>query len=457
MNSARTILALQLCNKPTEGLTEECKSAAGEAVPILSEIVKNGLEIEVDTSGEFPTPVLPGTIVNVGEVVHACHESSIDNALATLAVPGLDRVRLDDVLRYCAERRCEADGATCPGCRRRTEIQNLTSLDDFAKDHASIAIGDGAIRIEGPGSRCALFESLDSLAQNWAGERYWFWARRVIRKLRHGIRRAHIQGEPFADAGQSPAVVLMEPQLAENIGMVARAMANFGLDELRLVAPRDGWPNEKARIAASGANYVIDDAAAFDQLTDATADLSWVCATTARQRDLRKPILTPDQAVTEMSRRIAQGYRCGIIFGRERNGLETAELADADALVMIPVNPDFASLNLAQAVLILGYTWMLRREDKSLGRVTTYEKPLQTGLNMGGDRPATKQEQLGFFEHLETELDRLGFFNPVERRPVVVRNLRTMFTRMCPTAQEIRTLRGVVATLAHGKGRGRKP
>jgi tRNA/rRNA methyltransferase len=123
---------------------------------------------------------------------------------------------------------------------------------------------------------------------------------------------------------------------------------------------------------------------------------------------------------------------------------------------MIPVNSEFASLNLAQAVLILGYTWMLGRDDYSLGRVTTYEKPLHTGLNLGADRPATKEEQLGFFEHLERELDRLGFFNPVERRPTVVRNLRTLFTRMGPTAQEIRTLRGVVATLAHGKGRGRK-
>lgn len=414
------------------------------------------MKIEIDAIGEFPVPVLAATSLSVGEIVHACHESSIDAALASCAVPGLDRTNLDDLLRYCAERQCEIDGGTCPGCRRRTEVQGFTSLDEFAKAHASITIDDGTIRIEGPGNRQAHSDSLNNLAQSWAGEKYWYWARRVIRKLRHGIRRAHIQGEAFAGAGQTPAVILMEPQLADNIGMVARAMGNFGLDELRLIAPRDGWPNERARIAASGANYVIDDAAAFDTLPEAVSDITWICATTARQRDLRKPVLTPDQAVAEMARRIADGQRCGILFGRERNGLETSEVAYADALVMIPVNPEFASLNLAQAVLILGYTWMLGSNEYTLGRVTTYEKPMQTGLNMGDDKPATKQEQLGFFEHLEGELDQLGFFHPVERRAAVVRNLRTMFTRMNPTEQEIRTLRGVVATLARGKGKGRK-
>ena len=422
----------------------------------MNEVLKDGLEIGVETAGEFRVPVVAGAGLSIGSIVHACHESAIDDALAALAVPGLGRDSLDELLRYCAERRCEADEATCPGCRRRTELQGFTSLDEFAKAHARIDIGDGSVGIEGPGSRSLRAESLDALAQGWQGEKYWYWARRVLRKLRHGIRRAHIQGEPFAEAGQTPAVILMEPQLADNIGMVARAMANFGLDELRLVAPRDGWPNEKARIAASGANYVIDDAVAYDRLADATGDFNWICATTARQRDLRKPVLTPSQAVAEMARRIAEGQRCGMLFGRERNGLETSELADADALVMIPVNSEFASLNLAQAVLILGYTWMQGRDDQSLGRVTTYEKPLQTGLNMGDDRPSTKEEQLGFFEHLEGELDRLGFFNPPERRGTVVRNLRSLFTRLTPTAQEIRTLRGVVATLAHGKGRGRK-
>jgi tRNA/rRNA methyltransferase len=234
-------------------------------------------------------------------------------------------------------------------------------------------------------------------------------------------------------------------------------MANFGLDELRLIAPRDGWPNEKARIAASGANYVIDDAAAFPTLAASIADLNWLAATTARQRDLRKPVMTPIEAVAEMRTRILRGERCGILFGRERNGLETSEIASADALVMIPVNSSFASLNLAQAVLILGYEWMRGSEGQSLGRVTTYETPIATGLNLGADRPATKEELLGLFDHLEAELDRQGFFNPPQKRASVVRNLRTMLTRLGATEQEVRTLRGIVATLVKGRGQARKP
>jgi tRNA/rRNA methyltransferase len=161
--------------------------------------------------------------------------------------------------------------------------------------------------------------------------------------------------------------------------------------------------------------------------------------------------------VAEMRARIAKGERCGVLFGRERNGLETTEVANADALVMIPVNSRFASLNLAQAVLILGYEWMRTSEAQSLGRVTTYETPIDAGLNLRSDRPATKEELLGFFEHLEGELDRLGFFNPSHRRDTVARNLRTMFSRMGATEQEVRTLRGIVATLAKGKGNARKP
>ena len=153
-------------------------------------------------------------------------------------------------------------------------------------------------------------------------------------------------------------LILVRPQLADNIGMVARAMANFGLEHLRLVEPRDGWPNEKARIAASGANFIIDGAEAFAGFEAALAGLNWVCATTARQRDLAKAVLTPEQAVEEMLAALGQGQRCGIVFGPERNGLETGEVANADAVVMAPVNPNFASLNLAQAVLLLSYEWM---------------------------------------------------------------------------------------------------
>ncbi len=388
----------------------------------------------------------------LAEVVRVLHERTIDTGLAELAVPGLDRDSVEPLLAWCAELKCEAAGATCPGCKRRTAALGIDTLDEFIARHGEIVVGDGRVRLKGQGAGTLTTPALAALEKTWSGENYWFWARRVIRKLRHGIRRGHIQGSAVADDGQTPAVILVEPQLADNIGMVARAMANFGLDGLRLVNPRDGWPNEKARIAASGANYVIDDAAAYPDFSSAIGDLTWICATTARQRDLRKPVLTPQQAVAEMRTRIARGERCGIVYGRERNGLETDEVANADAVVMIPVNTRFASLNLAQAVLILGYEWMRASGAATLGRVTTYEKALEAGLYLNEDRPATKEEMLGLFQHLESALETQGFFNAPHKRPTVVRNIRTMLTRMSATEQEVRTLRGIVATLVKGKG-----
>lgn len=394
--------------------------------------------------------------VPLSVIVHACHEKTVDAGLAALALPGLDRETLEPVLTYCAELRCEADAVTCPGCKRRTEAQGITTLDDFIAQHEEIIVGDGSVRLKGAGTGRLTTPALAALEKTWSGENYWFWARRVLRKLRHGIRRAHIRGNAIASPGTTPSVILIEPQLPDNIGMVARACANFGLDDLRLVDPRDGWPNEKARIAASGANYVIDDAAAYDTFDAALSDLNWVCATTARQRDLRKAVLTPEEAVAEMRKRIAAGQRCGVIFGRERNGLETHEVARADAIVMIPVNSRFASLNLAQAVLILGYEWMRNSEQATLGRVTTFEQALRPGLYLGDQVPATREELTGFFEHLERELERQGFFSSPDKRPSVVNNLRTMFLRAEPTGQEVKTLRGIVATLVKGKGGGVK-
>lgn len=413
-------------------------------------------DLEIVASGTPQMPVLAGTSTPVGAIVHACHVATIDQGLAQLAIPGLTRDTLEPILQYCAEVRCAADNVSCPGCKRRTEALGLETLDQFIQSKKEIIVGDGRVRLQGEGTETVTTPCLESLTRQWSGENYWFWARRVIRKLRHGIRRMHIQGEAVAGEGETPSIILMEPQLADNIGMVARACANFGLDDLRLVKPRDGWPNEKARIAASGANYIIDDARAFDSLEDGMADLNWMAATTARQRDLRKPVLSPEQAIAEMRTRIARGERCGILFGRERNGLETSEVANADALIMIPVNSRFASLNLAQAVLLLGYEWMRGQPTASLGRVTTYEKPMAEGLYMGRDRPATKAELVGLFEHLEGELERLGFFNPEYRKPTVVQNLRSFLSRAQATDQEVRTFRGIVATLAQGKGRRRK-
>jgi tRNA/rRNA methyltransferase len=402
----------------------------------------------VVTDGE---PRIAGTSLAVATVVRACHDKTVDAGLADLAVPGLDRSTLETILTYCAERRCEAGGVICPGCRRQSEVAGLTSLEDFLRRHAEVTFTGSPVRLTGPGEQSLTAANLEQLVKTWAGEEYWYWARRVIRKLRHGVRRAGISGAPPDGTSEAPALILVRPQLADNIGMTARAMANFGLSELRLVHPRDGWPNEKARFAASGANFIIDGAEAFPTLEAAISDLNWLCATTARQRDLAKTVLTPEQAVAEMGRRMAEGQRCGILFGPERNGLETEEVAIADAAVMAPVNPNFASLNLAQAVLLMSYEWMKLTNAGTLGRVTTYEAPVQPGLRTRGSPPATKQELIGLFEQIEAGLDRSGFFTAPEKRPSVVQNLRSMLTRMGATEQEIRTLRGIVKALTGGK------
>jgi tRNA/rRNA methyltransferase len=161
--------------------------------------------------------------------------------------------------------------------------------------------------------------------------------------------------------------------------------------------------------------------------------------------------MTPEAAAREMTARIKRGERCGILFGRERNGLESDEVALADAIVMIPINNRFASLNLAQSVLLLGYEWLKAAGGGTLGRVTNYELPVDSGINLGTSRKATKQELIGLFEHLERELEARGFFHPSHRRHVVVRNIRTMLTRTDPTDQEVRTMRGIVATLSRAK------
>ncbi len=401
-------------------------------------------------------PRFRDTEVCVAKIVRACHDQSVQQGLVNLALAELDEAALEGVLTYCAEQACVADGVVCPGCRRESEKKGLRDLDSFLNQYEMVDARRADLRVQGNGRGALTVESLDDLANDWSGEAYWYWARRVLRKLRHGVRRANVKGHAFAAEGATPEIILVEPQLADNIGMVARAMANFGLDGLRLVNPRDGWPNENARIAASGANFVIDEAQAAATLTESIGDLNWVCATTARQRDLAKPILTPEQAVAEMARRIGDGQRCGIVFGRERNGLETDEVAVADAVVMIPVNSAFASINLAQAVLLMGYEWLKQSELGTLGRVTTYEHPVTTGLPQRGSPPAERKDLLGFFEHLEEALETKGFFNPSHKRQSVVRNIRTMFMRMGASKQEVQTLRGIVATLCRARGTGKK-
>lgn len=416
--------------------------------------MSSGNRVTIVETVDGRTPAVDGGRP-VGQIVADLHAVPISEAIAHAASFGLDRAGLEDVLVYCAEQRCVSDRGACPGCRRQTLAAGIETFDDYVARFNSIKASDGRSILRGSGERDLVVPSLDTLSKSWAGEELWFQARRVLRKLRHGIRNTDGKRPDGSQHMPSPGIVLVEPQLADNIGMVARAMANFGLSELRLVAPRDGWPNEKARIAASGATFIIDEAQSFPTFESAMGDFHYVVATTARQRDLAKPVLTPEQAVAELRQRIANGERCGILFGRERNGLETSEIANADAIVMAPVDKTFASLNLAQSVLLLAYEWMKQSGQGSLGRITTYESPIATGLNNRGFAPASKDELLGFFDHLEAELAAKGFFNPPEKRPTVVQNLRSMFTRVQPTQQEVRTLRGIVKALVHGKGAAR--
>jgi len=231
-----------------------------------------------------------------------------------------------------------------------------------------------------------------------------------------------------------PAIILVEPQLAENIGMVARAMANFGLGDLRLVNPRDGWPNEGARAAASRADHVIDAARLFDSVEAAAADLGYLLATTARPRYSIKAVRGPDSAAAELRARIAADRPAGILFGRERFGLSNEEVDLADEIVTFPVNPAFASLNIAQAVLLMSYEWM--RSGLGEHAAPRFQAPEIA--------QAPKDDLYRFFEHLEGSLDETGYFFPPEKRDTMVHNLRTMLTRAGFSEPELRTLRGVL-------------
>ena len=237
----------------------------------------------------------------------------------------------------------------------------------------------------------------------------------------------------------APIIVLVEPQLGENIGAAARAMANFGLSRLRLVKPRQSWPNEKARVMAAGADRILDGATLYDTLNDAIGDCSFVLATTARNHDQAKPVVSADAAATEMVARIAAGESAAIIFGRERIGLENHEVALADRIVTLPVNPAFASLNLAQAVVIVAYEWF-----KRAGGELPFAMPEKSP-------PAPKQQLDAFFSDLERELERVEFFRPEEKRGTMSVNLRNIFQRMTPTQQDIRTLHGVVSAIVQGR------
>jgi tRNA/rRNA methyltransferase len=237
-----------------------------------------------------------------------------------------------------------------------------------------------------------------------------------------------------------PIVVLVEPQLGENIGAAARAMANFGLSRLRLVNPRQGWPNEKAVVMAAGADRVLDGAQIFATFDEAIADCTFVVACTARAHDQAKPVVAADQAVAMLAQRVAASETVALVFGRERNGLEREEVGRADVVLTLPVNPAFASLNLAQAVAVTSYEWLKRVSGNALPFAAPDKSP-----------PAPKQQLHAFFEDLERELDRIEFFRPHEKRGTMSINLRNIFVRIVPTEQDIRTLHGVLMALANGR------
>ena len=247
-------------------------------------------------------------------------------------------------------------------------------------------------------------------------------------------------GAPLVPLGNAPVVILVRPQLADNIGAVARAMANGGLFELRLVAPRDGWPQDKAWRNASGADRILDAITVHPDVPSAVADLHRVFATCPRPRHIVKPVMTARGAAAELRAIVARDLRCGLLFGPERAGLDNDDIACTDALVRYPLNPAFSSLNLAQAVMVMAYEWWTAADETMPRRLMTNETQV-----------ATKAALDNFLDHLVAELDECGFLRNAPKRPGMVRNLRHLFQRGEVTEQELRTLHGVVTELALGR------
>ncbi|MFN4099021.1 MAG: RNA methyltransferase [Pararhodobacter sp.] len=243
-----------------------------------------------------------------------------------------------------------------------------------------------------------------------------------------------------SEPGSAPLIVLTRPQMGENIGAAARAMLNFGLEHMRLVAPRDGWPNPAAVAMASGAGNVLDHAGVFPDLAAAVADCDYVYATTARVRGLVKPVLTPEAAMAEARAMIGAGKRVAFLFGPERAGLENEDVAYANAIVTVPVNPDFYSLNLAQCVLLTAYEWI--RQSQPVEGVR---------LELAGTDLATQIEIEKLGAHFEEKLDATNFFFPPEKAPHMKLNLRNMLGRWGMTRSEVQTLHGILRQLVRSR------
>ncbi|MCC4253222.1 MAG: TrmJ/YjtD family RNA methyltransferase [Pseudomonadota bacterium] len=253
-----------------------------------------------------------------------------------------------------------------------------------------------------------------------------------------GLRQAQPLLRTDGDARQpAPVIVLVRPQLGENIGKAARAMLNFGLTEMRLVSPRDGWPNPDAGPAAAGADVVLDGAQVFETLADAVADCAHVYATTVRKRGVTKPVVTPEEAAREVH---GASGRSAFVFGPERSGLETDDVALARKILTVPINPEFGSLNLAQAVILCAYEW---------SKQATLEQPTVTDLG----EPAPQDELEGMIGQLETLLEGAGYFFPPDRAPATKRTLRNLLTKPGWNHLEVRTLRGVLSALGNPRPR----
>jgi TrmH family RNA methyltransferase len=247
-------------------------------------------------------------------------------------------------------------------------------------------------------------------------------------------------GAELAPIDPSPVVILVRPQMAENIGAVARAMGNGGLFHMRIVNPRDGWPQPRAWITGSGAHRILDNAGVFETVAEAVADLHRVFATCPRPRHIIKPVLTARGGANEIVAAGARGLKTGILFGPERTGLDNDDIACADSLIRYDLNPDFMSLNLAQAVMVMGYEWWLARSPE--------QPPWE--LQVNETTPATKGELDNFMTHLIRACDESGFLKNEQKRPGMVRNLRHFFQRGEVTRQELNTLHGVITELGRG-------
>lgn len=247
----------------------------------------------------------------------------------------------------------------------------------------------------------------------------------------------------MTDKMQQPAIVLIRPQMGENIGGAARAMWNFGLDHMRIVAPRDGWPNQKAVAMASGAGRLLDEARMYDRTEDALADAEFVLATTARVRGLTKPVLSPEFAMAEAAKRIALGQKVAVMFGPERAGLENEDIVRANAIVTVPVNPEFFSLNLAQCVLLMSYEW-----QRQVGQID-HEK---IDLDKGDWANGAEISSLG--DHYEQALGAAGFFFPETKAESMKLNLRNLWSRMPLTRADVQMFHGMMRQMVRWKDRG---